>query len=628
MGNSPVYNQKPLEKLTSIIQDREINVLKCIKDQDLYQTLLQHTSFLNQHYINITDKQRIWHVKYNVYNLIVDEKGNPAKFLIKRNCYKLPEKSNNISSQSVSEIVKSTKFGITRKLQSLGLLDEVKNLTSFLPEDSSLSQRIWHIRHDVYDIYYCPVCGKNPAKYNEKKSTYHVCSEECKNRQNKKIAIETSSEEKNQKIRQTCIERYGVENYSKTEDFKNAISKINYENVAFKSVQTNLKRYGVEHTFDVEEFREKSKRTCIERYGVENYSQSEERLKALLEKNSKKFQENLPERYTLINYGKELTLHCNHCHKDFSISLLNYQKRNRNGKIICTHCNPLQENTSSGETELFEYIESIYNGKILRNDRSVLSGMELDIYLPELNLAIEYNGLFWHSSFKVNSNYHYIKSLRCKEKGIHLIHVFEDHWIHKQEIVKSVLKNFIDNSSNQKYYARKLVCKQVTDQSLVSKFLDDNHLLGKFHITTIVYGLYDVQDQLISLMSFKELVKDSGNYELQRYAIKKNTTIIGGAERILSHFIKDCKNLKSIITYNDNSVFKGRVYEKLGFTYVRTNSPNYMYVNKNSTERISKQHFRKSKLNYLETETEFTLSHGFYKIYNAGNDVYFMKIKD
>lgn len=625
MGNSPTYNQESLEKLTSIIKGREMNILKCIKDQDLYQDLLHYTAFLNQYYISISNKQRIWHIRHGIYKLILDDKGNPSKFLIKNNCYK---SVSNSPSQSVSDIVKSTKFGITRKLQSLGLLEKVKELTSFLPECSSLSQRIWHIRHDMYEIYYCPVCGKNPARYNEKKSIYHICSDECKSKQNKRIATDTSSSEKNEKIRKTCIERYGVENYSKTDDFKNSISKINYENVVLKSIETNLQKYGVRSTFEVEDFKNKARQTCIERYGVENYSQSEERLKALLQKNSQKFKNNLDKRYILLNYGKELSLHCNHCNKDFSVSLLNYQKRNRCGKIICTICNPLQENTSSGENELFEYIQSIYNnGEIIKNDRSVLSGLELDIYLPELNLAIEYNGLFWHSSFKVNSNYHYIKSIRCKEKGIHLIHVFEDDWIHKTDIVKSVIKNFINNSSNEKFFARKLICKKITNQSLVSWFLTDNHLLGAFHITTVVYGLYD-QDQLISLMSFKELVKDSGDYELQRYAIKKNVTVIGGANKLLSHFIKNCKNLKSIITYNDNSVFKGRVYEKLGFTYIRTNSPNYMYVNRNSAERISKQHFRKSKLNYSETETEFTLSHGFYKIYNAGNDVYYMKIKD
>jgi G:T-mismatch repair DNA endonuclease (very short patch repair protein) len=68
------------------------------------------------------------------------------------------------------------------------------------------------------------------------------------------------------------------------------------------------------------------------------------------------------------------------------------------------------------EREVYEFILSLYNKEIIRNDRTVLNGKELDIYLPDYNLAIEFNGLYWHSEDYVGKNYHLNKTIECEKK--------------------------------------------------------------------------------------------------------------------------------------------------------------------------------------------------------------------
>jgi len=70
------------------------------------------------------------------------------------------------------------------------------------------------------------------------------------------------------------------------------------------------------------------------------------------------------------------------------------------------------------------------------NNRSVLNCLELDIYLPEYNVAIEFNGLYWHSELYKEKDYHLNKTLECKKKGVDLLHIFEDDWVFKQDIIK------------------------------------------------------------------------------------------------------------------------------------------------------------------------------------------------
>lgn len=212
-----------------------------------------------------------------------------------------------------------------------------------------------------------------------------------------------------------------------------------------------------------------------------------------------------------------------------------------------------------------------------------------------------------------------MKSDMCKKLGIHLIHIFEDDWINKRDIIKAIISNFINNSINKKIYARKCEIREISDQTLINNFLASNHLLGRTTFISYCVGLY-YNDELVSLITMHLLKKTEHKWELNRYAIKNGITIIGGAERLFKHIIQTI-DYSSIITYNDNSIFRGLVYKRLGFQYVRTNAPNYMFIQGDCLERFPKQVIRKWNVGYSR-EMEKQL--GLYRVYNTGNDVYIL----
>ena len=269
---------------------------------------------------------------------------------------------------------------------------------------------------------------------------------------------------------------------------------------------------------------------------------------------------------------------------------------------------------------LLDFVRSIYDGEIIENTKSVIPPYELDIYLPGKNVAIEYNGLYWHSEQYVPSTYHRMKSDMCKERGVHLIHVFEDDWIYKREIIQSVIKNFLGCGHQTIVYARKCEVREVNNQD-TQAFLQENHMLGRMMMISHSIGLY-YEGYLVSLMAFRCTSKEKRVVELSRYAIKRDCNIKGGAERIFKHFLKMYGHLYyKVKTFNDNGVFKGTVHYRLGFQHTGTNAPNFMYYDRKLGIRVSKQSLRKVRLSYKKGEKQFEEDRRYFKVYNAGNNV-------
>ena len=75
---------------------------------------------------------------------------------------------------------------------------------------------------------------------------------------------------------------------------------------------------------------------------------------------------------------------------------------------------------SNYEMELIDYISSIIGEEnIIRNDRTILNGNELDVYVPSKKVAFEFDGLYWHSEIKKpNKKYHLQKTMECEKQGI------------------------------------------------------------------------------------------------------------------------------------------------------------------------------------------------------------------
>jgi len=153
---------------------------------------------------------------------------------------------------------------------------------------------------------------------------------------------------------------------------------------------------------------------------------------------------------------------------------------------LCVICNPIGNKYSGMENELFNFIQENYDGNIIRNSR--IENKELDIYLPEINLAFEFNGLYWHSEIYKDKNYHKDKTELCNKNNIRLYHIWEDDWLYKKDIVKSMILNKLGKSKN-KIFARKCVIKVIDDNKKIKDFLDNNHIQG-FVGSSVKKGLY------------------------------------------------------------------------------------------------------------------------------------------
>ena len=282
--------------------------------------------------------------------------------------------------------------------------------------------------------------------------------------------------------------------------------------------------------------------------------------------------------------------------------------------------------------ELFQFIESNYNSEILIKDKSLID-KELDIYLPQLNIAFEFNGLWWHNELNKTENFHLEKTELCHNKNVQLFHIWEDDWLYKKEIVKSMILNRLGKIQN-KIYARKCEIKQIKNPKLIRDFLNNNHIQG-YTTSKINIGLYYNND-LVSLMTFgkKRIVMSHKNvnneWELNRFCNKVNTNIIGGASKLFKYFIENYNPIE-IITYANRSYSIGKLYYKLGFEYIHKTKPNYYYV----VDKIRKHRFSFRK-NFLirkgfdpkKTEHEIMLERKIYRIYDSGQLKFIWKNKN
>jgi len=285
----------------------------------------------------------------------------------------------------------------------------------------------------------------------------------------------------------------------------------------------------------------------------------------------------------------------------------------------CPKCT--KSNISKSEKDIGEFITSLKVDVELSN-KQILNGKEIDIYLPNYKIGIEFDGLYFHSEIFKDKNYHLNKTLKCQKMGIRLIHIFEDEWLHKNSIVKSRIKNIL-GLTEKKIYARKCVIKEVSSkQSRI--FLDENHLQG-YTNSSIRIGLY-YDNELVSVMLFNKPRSGIGGkfngYELTRFANKKDLIVIGGASKLLSFFEKTYKP-KEIRSYADLRWSDGGLYNTLNFNLSHINKPNYWYIT-NNYNREHRFKFRKHKLSDLgydtknKTEREIMLERNIYRIYDCG----------
>lgn len=288
-------------------------------------------------------------------------------------------------------------------------------------------------------------------------------------------------------------------------------------------------------------------------------------------------------------------------------------------------CPMCSNQMSKSEEEIINFINNEGKGlTVERRNRNIIKPFEVDIYIPEKKIAIEFDGLVWHSEkFGTDKNAHLDKTAKCLEKGIRLIHIFEDEWMFKQKITESRLRSIL-GLTERKIFARKCEIREVGSTEAM-QFLDNNHLQGrckaKFH-----YGLY-LEGELVSLMTFgvtRQQRKYNEDYdavfELLRFCNKLDTNVVGGASKLLNHFIKEASP-KKVISYADKRWSDGNLYKQLGFEHTHDSAPNYFYVVGKHRENRFK--YRKSELvrqgfDEGKSEHEIMLDRGLYRIYDCG----------
>jgi len=298
------------------------------------------------------------------------------------------------------------------------------------------------------------------------------------------------------------------------------------------------------------------------------------------------------------------------------------------GGYGCPKCS--HNGTSKDENIIREYLEN-NDIKFQFQYHPFDNKKELDFYLPDYNIAIEVNGIYWHSELKgKGKNHHLNKTKICNDVGIKLLHITDFELKQKYSIVKSKL-NSILGINKGKIHGRKCIVKEI-DSSLKSKFLNKYHLQGNDK-ASVKLGLF-YKDRLVSIMTFckrriamGKKTTEEGEWELSRYCGNFHFYVIGGASKLLKYFERNY-NPKKIVTYADKRWSTGDLYFNLGFTHTHDSQPNYWYF-KSEYKLYHRFNFRKSELSKKldtfdphKTEWENMVDNGWNRIWDCGNMVF------
>lgn len=501
----------------------------------------------------------------------------------------------------------------------------------------------------------CLFCGENTKPH--KDSYRKFCSKSCSSKFTSKIRIE--------KAKLTNLRKYGVDNPGKLK----------------KHVETNLKKYGVKSPGSRKEIQEKIKQTNLEKYGSEFYFSSEtgkskiqntfiekyggpsplcdNRITDKISKtNFEKYgSENVFSNREIIEKIKKTTSEKYEIHfniKEYPIEELRrmyfdetlslYEISEKINGVLCPNNigQKLKQNgydlrtsvvRSRQERKICNFLDDL-KIQYVENDRSIYDEndkrkfYELDIFIPEYNIAIECNGVYHHDERTKHKNYHEIKRVKCAERNIHLLQFWDFEINNSIDKVQSIIKSHINK--NEKIYARKCESMVISSKE-ASNFSELNHIQN--HAKASVNLVLIHNKEIVSYMSFgKSRYDKTVQWELIRYCNKLHTNVIGGASKLFKYFIENYKP-ENIISYCDKRLFSGALYQNLGFQKTHDSPPNYFYyVNGKAESRIK---YQKHKLinilpNYEFKKTEYQNmnDHGYYRIFDCGQSVWMWKRGD
>ena len=553
--------------------------------------------------------------------------------------------TQNMSAKQIGAIVGVSKATIQSKLVKYGIVKDKQNILKTIHKDDK-----YYIDKDtIYDLY----ITKNKSveevakildvskdtilrrlkKYKIKKARSNVQLQiEKRNLDVYGVEYPSQFEEIKEKIKKTNLEKYGTEYPLQSKEIRDKISLSNlekygcenpfqFEEVKQKIKKVNLEKYGVDHPMHSDQIKEKMKQTNLEKYGVENPAQvdvvKEKMVSSLLNNNFpnviKYFADKeTTEEFINENYDGKATL--------TQLSIYTGISKTTIGRYI--HKYGLEDyidyssTVSQPEKDIVEYLTSKGITNIVQSDRDILDGKEIDIYLPDYKVGIEFNGDYWHSEImRPNNKYHYDKSMLANSKGVFLYHIFSHEWADKEKRIR--ILNHLDNIlhlNENKIYARKCMIREV-DVAEKNRFLNENHIQGK-DSASIKLGLY-YNDELVSLMTFcYPRFSKKYNWELSRFCSKHNYNVIGGASKLFKYFVDNyMKDGEVIVSYSDIAKTTGKIYKTLNFEFVNDAEPNYIWWKSDDDYKTRYQC-------QMVNERIIMESNGYIKIYDCGNKVW------
>lgn len=497
----------------------------------------------------------------------------------------------------------------------------IKNNIDFLTEIESCNGN--SIAEKTYNYLYGPInvtcVNNNNKKFKSVTEGYKFCgpANVCKCANNSvatkckdlkgKISVEQQTLI-NKKRSQTTMEKYGVSNNAQTSTAKEKHFNFyqntdNVKETVSKSKKTKKERYGTETYNNSNKIKETFRKKYNSGYWIEKYPDKE--IEMLQDKN---ILTELYRQYSVSEIAEKCSVHIQTVYR-----YLNFHELRDPYK-------------STEEQEIVNFLNSLGIYNIVRNSRSIIdTKKELDIFLPDFNIAIEYNGVYWHHEdiTHITRSYHYDKFKSCEQKGIQLLTIFSNFWHSKKEIVKEVIRNKLGVSNKLTAYARQCQIREVSSTE-ARVFLNNFHIQG-YTTSTIRYGLY-FKDTLVSIMTFGKnragagIGKADQSHELIRFA--SCGRVPGAASRLLKHFIRSHSPTK-IVSYSDNEWSTGQLYQTLNFQLEKNIPPSYWYLKPKEEKLYHRYNFAKYKLIELGyssdlTERQITKQMGLLKIWDCG----------
>jgi len=415
------------------------------------------------------------------------------------------------------------------------------------------------------------------------------------------------------KATNTVRERYGVDNVSQLDATKQ------------KKIATSIEHWNCEYPIQNNEIRDKIGQTNLEKYGNVNYLASDEGKTASMVSMMKKYGVEFPtqpckealilldDRSWLVVHHYELKKTIAEMGNELGVSSDTVSKYMKIHKVDVKYFYK-----SAGECEVGDFIKSL-GVEFVTNVRNIING-ELDIFIPEFNIAIEYNGLYWHSEQNGKDiHYHQNKMIECTEKGIRLLSIFEDEWKTQNKQCKDTIAHLL-GKSEKGVYARNTIVKEISWKHAKS-FLDEFHLLKAGSCGVRRIGAFDVTGALIGVMVFGNKNNEGSRefcWELKRFVTnKKNNPGLGSK---MFKWAVSQYGLTTVVAFVDSRWFTGLFKNIIGFTVDSIVPPSLWWTNGKvrNHRRFTTKNMLKKITNQNTSKRLMMKQLGFYRIWDCG----------